>query len=143
MAVNIVLPDALGTPVNHTFIPIGPDPKAVFWFEDQSAVSANGNWRISVQLRRPAQAQAGVSSSGRINRASIILHEPVLETLGTSTVSGIPAAPTVAYIPRSFMEFVLPERATLQNRKDLRKMAALLLAETQMIALLENLVTPY
>jgi hypothetical protein len=41
---------------------------------------------------------------------------------------------------RSFAEFVMPERATLQNRKDLRKMLALLLAETQTVALIETLV---
>jgi hypothetical protein len=41
------------------------------------------------------------------------------------------------------VEFVIPERASLQNRKDLRKMMALGLAEAQTIAMVETLVTPF
>lgn len=146
MASNIVLADAQATPVNHTFVPMGPDEKGIFWFEDSSAngaTAAIGSWRISAELKRPPPAGPGVSSANRTFRAVVGLHEPVLETLGTNTVSGIPPSPTVAYVPRCFAEFVLPERATLQNRKDLRKMVALLLAEAQMTALVETLVRPY
>lgn len=139
MASNIVLADAQGTPVNHTFVPIGRDKNAVYWFEDQSAANAIGNWRISVEMTRPPVPVAQQSSSGRSIRARIGLHEPVLETVSNNTVSGIAPAPTVSYVPRSFSEFVLPERATLQNRKDLRKMMASLLGETQVTALVENL----
>ena len=142
-ASNIVLADAQATPVNHTFIPIGPDAQKVFWFEDQSQATPNGFWRISVELKRPPSAQPGQSSSGRTFRARITLNEPVLETLGTNTVSGIPPAPTVAYIPRCITEYILPERSVLQNRKDLRKMMANLLAESQMTAVVENLAMPY
>jgi hypothetical protein len=60
--------------------------------------------------------------------------------LGTSTISGIPAAPTVSYIPRVVNEFVMAERSTLANRKDLRKMNSNLLDEAQMVAAIENLV---
>lgn len=142
-ASNIVLADAQATPVNHTFVPIGPDANKVFWFEDQSQATPNGFWRISVSLKRPPAATPGTSSNGRTYRAVVQLHEPVLETLGTNTVSGIPPAPTVAYIPRCTTEYVLPERASLQNRKDLRKMMANLLAETQMVALVESLAMPF
>ncbi|DAD51778.1 TPA_asm: coat protein [ssRNA phage Esthiorhiza.2_52] len=139
MATNIVLADAQATPVNHTFIPVGRDKNGVYWFEDQSAANQIGNWRISVEFTRPPVPQAQQNSAGRTNRARIGLHEPVLETLSNSTVSGILPAPTVSYVPRSFSEFILPERATLQNRKDLRKMMASLLGETQMVALVESL----
>jgi hypothetical protein len=125
---------------------MGPDEKGVFWFEDSSpngAVSAIGNWRISMELKRPAPAQPGTSTKGRTFRAVIGLHEPVLETLGTNTVSGIPPSPTVSYAPRSFVEYVLPEQASLANRKDLRKMTANLLIETQAIALVETLLRPF
>lgn len=146
MAANIVLADALGTPVNHTFIPIGPDEKGVFWFEDSSAngaVSSIGNWRISMELKRPVPPGPGVSAASRTYRAVVGLHEPILEVLGTNTVSGIPPSPTVAYAPRCFIEHVLPERTTPQNRKDLRKMAYNLSNEAQFIALVETLVKPF
>lgn len=139
MASNIVLADAQGTPANHTFVPVGRDPKAVYWFEDQSAANAIGNWKISIELMKPPTPTAKQSSEGRTIRARIGLHEPILETVSNATVSGIAPAPTVSYVPRSFSEFVLPERATLQNRKDLRKMMANLLADSQIIAVVESL----
>lgn len=141
-ATNIVLADALATPVNHTFVPIGPDRDGVFWFEDQSQANSVGYWRISVQLKRPKPGVAG-QSANRTNRVIIAMHQPVLETVSNSTVSGIAPAPTIAYIPRSFHEFVEPDRCSPQNRKDLRKMSANLLADAQIIAVIENLTGIY
>jgi len=140
---NIVLADALATPVNHTFIPIGADKDGVLWWEDQSQANAIGFWKVSAQLKRPAPAAAGDNSSKRTLRAVIGLHEPILETVSNNTVSGIAPAPTLSYIPRVFTEYVLPERASLQNRKDIRKMNYNLQNEAQMVALIETLITPY
>lgn len=142
-AVNIVLADALATPVNHTFVPLGPDKDGVFWFEDQSQAAPVGFWRISYQLKRPQVARAGESSKERTYRAVIGLHEPVLEVVSNNTVNGIAPAPTVSYVPRTFHEHVLPERSSLQNRKDLRKMSYNLGNEPQYIALVETLIVPY
>lgn len=142
-ASNIVLADAQGTPVNHTFVPLGPDRDGLFWFEDQSQASPIGYWRISHQLKRPAPGAAGQNSAQRTYRAVIGLHEPVLENVTNNTVSGISPAPTVSYVPRVFVEAVMPERSSLQNRKDLRKMIYNLLNEAQTVALVESLVTPY
>lgn len=140
MASNIVLADAQGTPVNHTFIPVGRDKNGVFWFEDQSAANAIGFWKISVELVKPSVPAAQQSSNGRTYRAKIGLHEPILETVSNNTVSGIAPAPTVSYVPRVYSEFVMPERSALLDRKNLRKMMSNLLAETQVTALVENLV---
>ncbi len=142
-AVNIVLADALATPVNHTFIPLGKDDKGVFWFEDQSQASALGYWKISFDFRRPGPAKAGTNSQNRTIRAIVGLHEPVLETLSNSTVSGIVPAPTLSYTPRVFGEYVMPERSSLQNRKDLRKMFANLMTNQQVIDMVETLVPVY
>lgn len=144
-AANIVIADAQATPVNHTYVPIGPDVKdpSIFWFEDQSQASAIGFWRISAQLKRPAPARQGQSSQQRTIRAIIGLHQPVLETVSNSTVSGITPAPTLAYVPRTICEFIIPERSTLLNRKDARKMMSLLLADSQVVALVENLASIY
>lgn len=142
-AVNIVLADALGTPVNHTFVPLGYDKNGVFWFEDQSQASPIGFWRISMELKRPPVGQQGENSSQRNFRVKASLHEPILETVSNNTVSGIAPAPTIAYVSRSFVEYVLPERASLQNRKDLRKMTTNLGIEAQFIALTETLIMPF
>jgi len=138
-ASNIVLADAQATPVNRTFIPMGRDKNGVFWFEDQSPTSAIGYWKISVELKKPSPAAAGMSSNGRSFRVAIGLHEPVLETVSNSTVSGIAPAPTIAYTPRVVTEFILPERAVLLDRKNLRKMVANLVADANIVAVVENL----
>lgn len=138
--VNIVLADALGTPVNHTFIPLGADEKGVQWLVDQSQTNAVGYWRISLQTVAPLPPKAGESSDGRTYRVRVGLHEPVLETAGDSSMSGILPAPTVAYIPRSFGEYIIPERASLQNRKDLWKMFGNLVDNIQIQAAVEQLV---
>jgi hypothetical protein len=136
-AVNIVLADAQATPVNHTFIPVGRDTKGVFWFEDQSQANSVGFWRISVETRRPAYAGNGTSAQNRTYRTVVGLHEPVLEVLSPGA-SGFTPAPTVAYIPRVFTEYVDPERSSLANRKDIRKMNATLQGDAQIIAVVET-----
>ncbi len=137
---NIVLADALGTPVNHTFVPSGTDAKDVQWLTDYSQSNAIGYWKISIQTTAPVAAKAGDSSTDRVYRVRLQLHEPVLETNGDSSLSGILPAPTVAYIPRSYVEYVLSERTTLQNRKDLWKMTHLLCANAQVQSMVETLV---
>jgi len=136
---NIVLNDAQATPVAHTFIPLGPDTEGAWWFEDQSGSTPLGYKRISVKLTRPLPGGAGArSDSSRVNRVKITIHDPVQEALGTSD-SGIVPPPTLAYVSRCNIEFVLPERNSLQNRKDLRKYADFLLANAQITALVEDL----
>lgn len=138
-ATNIVLADAQGSPVNHTFIPMGRDKDDWFWFEDQSAASGIGNWRISVLLLKPPAPQAGQSSDGRNYRVKIQLHEPILANVTNSTVSGVLPAPTLAYTVRSLHEFVLPERSALLDKQNIAKMAPLLLQNAQIKAVIETL----
>lgn len=137
-ATNIVLADAQATPVNHTFLPFGRDDKDVFWFVDQSQSNEIGYWRISVEIKKPSPARPGESSATRVTRVKIGLHEPILEALSNNS-AGYTPAPTIAYIPRCNVEFVLHERASLQNRKDLRKMTALLLADSNVVNVVESL----
>lgn len=139
---NIVLDDAQATPVAHTFIPLGPDRNGVWWFEDQSGGNVIGYNRISLQLTRSALASAGKSSGERVNRVKIGVHTPKLETLGTSD-NGLTPPPTVAYIPRCNIEYIVSERASLQDRKDLRKFAQFINAETQVTAMVETLQNVY
>lgn len=138
-AIAIVLADAQGTPVNHTFSPIGLDKDGTYWFVDQSAANAIGYWKVSVEITQPKAPQPGESSARRSYRFRIGLHEPVLENVTNGTVSGVAPAPTVSYIPRSFHEFVVPERAALLDRKNLRKMSANLLNDANIISVVENL----
>lgn len=140
---NIVLADAQATPVNHTFIPLGPDVNGVWWFEDQSASSALGYPRISLQLVRAAVGTNGtVGAANRVNRVKCGIHLPVLETLGTND-AGVTPPPIIGYVNRANLELILPERNTLQNRKDMRKYAQFLLADAQVVAMAESLQAVY
>lgn len=136
---SIVLADAQATPVNHTFTPQGPDANGVEYLTDYSQSNAIGYWKISIQTIAPSQPKAGESSSNRTYRVKVGLHEPVLETLSNSTISGILPAPTIAYVLRSYVEYVLPERSSLQQRKDQWKMTHLLAANSQIQGFVENL----
>lgn len=139
---SIVLNDAQATPVAHTFIPLGPDKNGVWWFEDQSASNALGYNRISLQLTRPITGTPGSSSGDRTNRVKVGIHIPVLETLGTAD-NGITPPPTLAFVPRFTGEFIMSERASLQNRKDLRKYAYDLFANMQFQSMVESLQAVY
>lgn len=138
MATDIVIADAQGTPVNHTFVPAGRDSDGRFWFIDQSQSNAIGFWRISVKEKFPATPRPGDTVSGRNYRVEIALHEPALETSGNSS-SGYVAQPRVAYITRGTFEWIMPEAGTLQNRKDIVKMMPLVLQNSQIKAVAENL----
>lgn len=136
---NIVLADALVTPVNHTFVPLGPDQSGVWWWEDQSAPSAIGYNRISMSIVRPGNPPAGASSgTDRVARVKVQVHTPKLETTSNNSAGIIPP-PRVGYVARFTCEFILPERGVLQDRKDIRKYATLLLAEAQLTDMVENL----
>jgi hypothetical protein len=140
----IVLADALATPVNHTFSPLGPDANGVWWFEDPTTTSAIGNWRLSAQLTRPGPPASGDDSSKRVCRVKIGIHIPILENVTNSTISGISPAPTVAYVPRCMMEFILPERSVKDyDRKTLRKFAYNLLQNANIALLVEDLQNHY
>lgn len=139
----IVLADALGSPANHTFTPLGPDSDGIWWFEDQSQSSPIGYWRISLRLKRTPPAGNGQAAvANRVNRVTLAFHMPSLEALGTSD-SGLTPPPTISYIDRGSVEFVLPERDTLQNRKDLRKMLKNLIDNTQVVDMVESLQNVY
>lgn len=142
LATPIVLADALATPVNHTFIPLGPDSTGTWWYEDQSQITPIGFWKVSILLTRPKPAAAGTSASDRVCRVKVCLHEPTLEVMSNNS-SGLVPAPVVAYVIRSITEFILHERSSLQNRKDIRKMMALLVADVQVIAAVETLQNIY
>ena len=139
---NIVLNDAQATPVAHTFVPLGPDQKGVWWFEDQTGASPLGYNRISLSLTRAAVGSTGSKASESTTRIKFSVHTPKLETLGTSD-AGLTPPNQVAYVPRFNGEFVISDRAVLQDRKDLRKYVDYLLAETQLTAMVETLQNVY
>lgn len=141
IAANIVLADALATPVNHTFIPVGPDANKGFdmvW-EDQSRPSPNGYWRIGLRVTKN---YGGAKVAGQPVRVKVVLMEPVLETIAVAA-SGLTQPPTVAYEPKATTEYVISDRADPQVRKDLRKMNYNLQNDSHVITAVEQFVTAW
>lgn len=138
----IVLTDAQATPVNHTFIPLGPDSSGVWHFEDQTGGVSSGFQRISISLKRAAPISPGKSSASQINRVRLSVSCPRLETMSNSA-GGFTPAPVVAYIEKGSVELLLPDRSTSQDRKDLRKYLVGLLGNTHVISAVEDLQSIY
>lgn len=136
---DIVLNDAAATAVAHTFRHTGADENGVQWFTDMSQSNALGYWKISVQTSQPKPARVNDQAHGRTFKVKIGLHEPVLASVGTAS-SGYSPSPRVAYISRSFTEYILPEETSLLDRKHLFKMTHQLVTKSVVQELVEDLV---
>lgn len=137
---SIVINDGAATPAAHTFVP-SSDSDGVSLFEDKASGIAIGFNSIMVRVRRPIPATAGTASDAknRVYRVNLNVVTPIMESTSASTGTGIPPAPTVAYTPRCNMEWLLPERSTTQNRKDLVAYVANLLANADIKKVLQDL----
>lgn len=128
---NIVINDGQATPVAKTFVPLFKDSKGVAWYEDQSGASTIGFPRIGISLTRPTLAGAGVTSTNRVAKVTI--------TIALPTVDAVATLPTVAYVERARIEFDLPERTTLVERRTARTYVSQLAAHAVAISLVDNL----
>jgi hypothetical protein len=109
---NITLTDATPvTPVNRVYSPTQSSDGLIRWQDRTQAIFVGQN-RLTIS-QRLADKQA------RTNKFVFKLETPILEQTSPSTSTGIQPAPTVAYTPLATVEFVLPDRATVQERKDL------------------------
>lgn len=136
---NIVLADALGTPVNHTFAPAKTMADYAV-LEDRAAGFYIGFNKLTMSLQRPKGAS---NTSNRNLKLSIGVETPKLETPSNSTVSGIAPGPTVSYRPMAKLEFVFPDRSSLQDRKDLQKYVLQLLSNSFVTDAVEKFELPY
>lgn len=117
----LTINDGKATPVAHTFSPVRLDAKGVATFFDRSGGIAIGFPRLTFSLREPdGNVSAGSDSGKKRNYKSIFtIDVPTMESTSAATGTGIAPAPTVAYVHSSRTEFLLPERGTLAERKDL------------------------
>lgn len=136
---SIVLDDDAATPVAHTFVAsrTGIDPKGdqVAQWTDRSQAAPVGFWTITSKMSAPTPARPTW-------RLELALNEPILANITNSTVTGVEPAPEVAYVTRAQATLILPQRGSLQSRKDIQKMFANLLANAQVAAMIEDLSMP-
>jgi hypothetical protein len=136
---NIVLNDAQGTPVAHTFAPAKTQSDFAL-LEDRSAGLYIGFNKLTFNLTRPTGAS---NSANRNLRLEIKLETPKMETVSNNTVSGIAPAPTVSYRPVAVLSMIFPDRCSLQDRKDLQKFVLQLLSNSYVTDAVEKYELPY
>lgn len=136
---NIVLNDGQGTPVAHTFAPAKTSADHAL-LEDRAVGIYVGYNKLTLTLTRPS-GPSNVAS--RNLKLSILIETPKLEVVSNSTVSGIPPAPTVSYRPKAELIVTLPERCSLQDRKDLQAYMKNLLNNAFVTDAFEKFELPY
>jgi len=130
----IVINDGATTPVAHTFNPVASSPDALYR-ESIVGLALLGQGTIKVVL---------VSDKGNgLNKVRLTIDLPALEVVSGVNSLGYSAAPKVGYSDRVNVDFILPSRATAQQRKDLRVLLMNALANAQIVDAIENLNTPY
>ena len=131
---NIVLADGQATPANHTFVAVS-NSNGLFIWEELNPDASVGNRRISASLKQPA--------NGSVNyKATIKVWNPKLEVSSPSTSTGYQPAPKVAYMLACTMDVTIPQRSALADRKDETAFMTNILQNSQIIDILNNLVTP-
>jgi hypothetical protein len=141
----LTVSDGQATPVNHTFSPSGlsNDASNLAKYADRSGGVAIGFPRVALSLREPMAAKPGqASATARVYRVGVTVKVPKLETLGTND-QGITPPPTLAYTAMFSGEFVIPERASLQDRKDILAYVKNLLANAVTTSLVQDLDPVY
>jgi hypothetical protein len=138
---SITLNDGQATPVAHTFTPLGPvGPDGTAILLDKSGGIAIGYNKLQFSLRAPINKVGAGQASGanRVYRARFKIDVPTMESTSAATGTGIPPAPTVAYVHAFDGTFTLPERGTAAERKNLRAYVRNFLADAVAQALVEN-----
>jgi hypothetical protein len=120
---NLVLNDGQATPVAKTFSARGADLKLAKYTD------VSGGIGIGMAQVTLSYVQSNASNGSYKVEARITL--PVMETISGSD-GGYTPIPKVAFNVFGKVEFVVPNRASLQNRKDILAFAKNLLSHTLM-----------
>jgi hypothetical protein len=131
---TITLTDAAGTPVNRAFVGTQSTPDLAIWkdFTTNSGYPV-GAGAASVSVKENANGTTRIS-------CKLVL--PTLESVAGDDASGFTPQPTKAFECLGTFEFVLPSRASLQNRKDLRAMLLDFIGDAVITSAVENFVHP-
>lgn len=127
---NIAIADGAATPVTHTFVPVQTNPNPVWNDTDAAKPYLASQYRVSI-VRKASDSTKGLT------RVRITL---VLPTMGTGVA--LPAS-EVDYSHQAVIEFTMPNRGLKQERKDIRTLIKNLLADAQVIDVIDELHAAY
>ena len=132
---NIAILDSAATPVSHTYVPVSNSNNLTVWRENAAAGSLAG--QPSVKLTSKLSPMA----SG-MSRMRFTIDMPAESALGTSD-QGYKAIPKVDYTVRATVDFILPNRSSAAQRKDLRVRLISLLGQATVIDTVDNVAPPF
>lgn len=122
------------TALTHTFQPVSTAPVAEYR-EAIASLPLIGQGMLTCENRSP--------STAALQRVKLKLALPALEVVTGQNSAGYTGAPKVAYTNTVMVEFLLPVRGTVDQRKDLRVLLANALLNGQVVDLVDNLNVPY
>lgn len=128
---TLTLTDAAGTPVNRSFPLVQASPDLAVWKD----LTTNGGLAAGAGV-----ASISVKETDTAVRITAKLVLPTMETVSGETDLGFAPVPTVAFKCLGSVDLVFPNRASLQNRKDLNAMFKDLLGDALMTSAVENFV---
>lgn len=123
---NIAILDGAGSPATHTFTPRSTNPAN--YRNGSSVGSASG-----IVYDETIIVDVSVNPNG-VSKVKLSLMTPQLP---------VPANSIPAYYCTAKVEFLLPQNATTQNRKDIRVLMSNLLLNAQVVDAVDNLAYPY
>lgn len=132
---TITVNDGQGTPVAHAFNPIMSVPPT-YRRNGVSGQSAIANERLLLQ------SVLSKTVNG-VNRVQMELVIPVVETPAGGSALGYVAPPAIAHEMRVKVEFFFHQRSEKSGRKDLRTLLMNLLANLQVVSLIDDLEQPF
>lgn len=132
----LTLADGAATPVSHTFSPVNIDADGIAKWCDRSGGIALGFPAVTFSIRAP-------NKQSRVYGLTMKVVTPVLEVTSPSTSTGIQPAPTKAYDITFSVNASLPERSTLQQRKDAFAFLKNMLANAVMTQAVEQFEAVY
>lgn len=131
---TLTLTDAAGIPVNRSYPLVSTSPDMSIWKD----YATNSGYPVGAGT---ASLSLKENSNGTMRLAGKLVL-PTLETVSGDDASGFTPKPTKAYECIGSFDLVFPNRASLQNRKDLKAMFIDLLGDAQVTAAVENFVHP-
>jgi len=131
----MTLNDGQTTPVAHTFVPLSHAANEYVWRESgvSSVLAA-----VVVSL-----VFLKVKGNASLEKIRLKTTVPALETATGNNSDGYTAAPKLAYSLVSIQDFIMPLRATQQQRKDVVAYARNLAANAQVTDALYDGLRPY
>lgn len=128
---TLTLADGQVTPVNKTFTPMDCTSAMATWTDRSSGIAIG---MPSVTLSETI----GSESVKVLAKVQV----PVLEVISGAD-GGYTPSPKVAYTMFGKLEFILPNRSTLQNRKDIQAFVKNFLAQAVVTKAVEEFERPF